>query len=170
LDGLREPFQDLLSAQRHGSGTLVAGEDVMRIVVRWTALWLSGGSLGVAAMLLLFQSQVAPDVYVASWLGHAAGLLFVAIVAGAIAVRPALGSTGRGMLFLMSGHVTAALGAQECLGSRVACANMTQAIGYWLPANTGPLWLFGPTFAALALGGALRAYSAGGGFAARAAR
>lgn len=86
---------------------------------------------------------------VLEWRIGAAGLLIVAAVAGAIAIRPSMFATSRTILILIGGHLAAALGVQEFLQRRITCVDVTQSIDYLVPTDTGALVLFGPSLVAL---------------------
>ena len=121
----------------------------MGTVLRCLAAWLSAVALGSCAAFAWFQIQLAPDFSVLEWRICTAGLLIVAAVAGAIAIRPSLFATSRTILILIGGHLTAALGVQEVLQSRITCVDLTQSIGYLVPTDTGALVILGPSLGAL---------------------
>jgi len=73
-------------------------------------------------------------------------LFVVGVGAGVMAARP-LRSLSRTALALAVGHVVAAPGTHEFLNSRVTCVNVSQSIDYWLPSDTGALFLYAPMFA-----------------------
>jgi hypothetical protein len=119
-------------------------------IVRCAALWLSGAALGVSAAFFSYQAAFFPDVYFLGYLILNALLLVVALFAGAISLRPSSCSKAWTAPLLGVGHVTAAVGTHELLRSRITCFNIQQAVDYWLPTDSGPLLLFGPSLAALA--------------------
>jgi len=123
-------------------------------IVRCAALWLSGAALGVCAAFFSYQAAFFPDVYFLGFLIHNALLLVVALFAGAISLRPFLCSKAWTAPLLGVGHVTAAVGTHEFLRSRTTCFNIQQAVEYWLPTDSGPLLLFGPSLVALAVAAA----------------
>lgn len=119
-------------------------------IVRCAALWLSGAALGVSAAFFSYQAAFFPDVYFVGYLILNALLLVVALFAGAISLRPSLCPKVWTAPLLGVGHVTAAVGTHEFLRSRITCFSIQQAVDYWLPTDSGPLLLFGPSLAALA--------------------
>ena len=128
------------------------GRPHMSTVLRCVAAWLSAAALGGAAAFAWFQVQLAPDFSFLEWRISTAGLVVVAAVAGAIAVRPSLFASVRTIPILIVGHLVAALGVQEFLHSRITCVDLTQSIDYLVPTDTGALLLFGPSLVALVAG------------------
>jgi hypothetical protein len=125
----------------------------MRTVPRIVAFWLSGASLGVFGAFASFQIDFAPDFSRLEWRIEAAFLLAVAIVAGAIAIRPSISSTWRPTMILIAGHIVAAIVTHEFLTSRITCVDLTGAIDYLVPNDTGAVLLFGPSLTALVVSG-----------------
>lgn len=121
----------------------------MRIVFRCVGAWLSAVALWMCANFSGVQIVLAPDFTLLEWRICAALLLIVALLAAFIAVRPSVFSMPRVTLLLIGGHLTAAIGTQEFLSSRMTCVNMTQSIDYLVPTDTGALLLFGPSLLVL---------------------
>ena len=121
----------------------------MGTVLRCVASWLSAVALGACAAFIWYQIQLAPDFSVLEWRISAAGLLVVAAVAAATAIRPSLFAPSRTILILIGGHLAAALGVQEFLQSRITCVDLTQSIDYVVPTDFGALVLLGPSLLAL---------------------
>ncbi|HXU80605.1 MAG TPA: hypothetical protein VN914_04370 [Polyangia bacterium] len=118
--------------------------------VRMTAFWLAVAAGSVGGESLYYQSCVLwPDIFFPRLMVDAVTLLLVAVGAAVLLFRSSSCATPGGLTALVVGHLTAALGARGVLEARPTCFNMTESIDYWLPTETGPVWLFGPSLAVL---------------------
>jgi hypothetical protein len=120
------------------------------IAARVAAFWLSVVSFSMGAGSLYLQSRFLPDFFAPDLLVAAGSLLLVGGGATGLWLRASSCTTPWPLTALAGGHLTAAIATRATLAIRPTCINLTESPDYWLPTNTGPLWLFGPGLAVLA--------------------
>jgi hypothetical protein len=126
----------------------------MPLLMRASACWLVACCLGVGIAFCARLYEFLPDIFEASWIGHASRLLLIAAAVARFCLRPVVRDRRTSTAILLGGHLAAMASTYAFLTSRVHCVDISIAIDYRLPDDTGAFILLGPSLA-LALASAL---------------
>jgi len=119
----------------------------MPFPVRASACWLVACCLSVGTAFCARQYPLLPDVFVGSWLWHAVSLFLVAVAVSRFCLTSVVLSQRRSIAILVCGHVAAMASTYAFLTSRVHCMDISIAIDYRLPDDTGAFILLTPSLA-----------------------